>query len=231
MNITLSRIILIGVLVILMRPAFAATYTLNLIVDLQDESSFDDHFLQTIAIDLPYLQTGDIVETTINFANGERIQLEKTLDYVPEPWDPPDFPPPSEQDFFFQYKPEVGNNAGLGRATSSVELLGLTGEYLEANPKTGIVSDCTYCYNAFLQGSMTDSIFSFSGVKITSLIELRSTPSVESDFTSFRISLHSSGYDEYAYSVVPSIVPIPAAVWLFGSALAGLGWVGRKQKV
>ena len=26
-------------------------------------------------------------------------------------------------------------------------------------------------------------------------------------------------------------VPIPAAVWLFGSALAGLGWVRRKQTI
>jgi len=28
---------------------------------------------------------------------------------------------------------------------------------------------------------------------------------------------------------VSSVVPIPAAVWLFGSALAGLGWLRRKQ--
>jgi hypothetical protein len=28
-----------------------------------------------------------------------------------------------------------------------------------------------------------------------------------------------------------SAVPIPAAVWLFGSALAGLGWLRRKQAV
>ncbi|MCP3907923.1 MAG: VPLPA-CTERM sorting domain-containing protein [Gammaproteobacteria bacterium] len=26
-----------------------------------------------------------------------------------------------------------------------------------------------------------------------------------------------------------SAVPVPAAVWLFGSALAGLGWLRRKQ--
>ena len=26
-------------------------------------------------------------------------------------------------------------------------------------------------------------------------------------------------------------VPVPAAVWLFSSALAGLGWLGRKQSV
>jgi len=28
-----------------------------------------------------------------------------------------------------------------------------------------------------------------------------------------------------------TVVPIPAAVWLFGSALAGLGWFRRRQKV
>jgi len=27
----------------------------------------------------------------------------------------------------------------------------------------------------------------------------------------------------------PAVVPLPAAVWLFGSALAGLGWMRRKQ--
>ena len=29
--------------------------------------------------------------------------------------------------------------------------------------------------------------------------------------------------------IVVSTVPVPAAVWLFGSALAGLGWLKRKQ--
>jgi hypothetical protein len=28
-----------------------------------------------------------------------------------------------------------------------------------------------------------------------------------------------------------NVVPIPAAVWLFGSALAGLGWLRRKPAV
>jgi hypothetical protein len=28
-----------------------------------------------------------------------------------------------------------------------------------------------------------------------------------------------------------NVVPIPAAVWLFGSALAGLGWLKRKQTI
>ncbi len=37
----------------------------------------------------------------------------------------------------------------------------------------------------------------------------------------------SAGTDVYNFSVVP----IPAAAWLFGSALAGLGWLRRKQTV
>jgi hypothetical protein len=32
-------------------------------------------------------------------------------------------------------------------------------------------------------------------------------------------------------TVTTSTVPVPAAVWLFGSALAGLGWMRRKQTV
>jgi hypothetical protein len=35
------------------------------------------------------------------------------------------------------------------------------------------------------------------------------------------------GVDNFAATVVP----IPAAIWLFGSALAGLGWMRRKQTV
>ena len=31
------------------------------------------------------------------------------------------------------------------------------------------------------------------------------------------------------FLVRSSVVPIPAAVWLFGSALAAMGWVRRKQ--
>jgi hypothetical protein len=39
-------------------------------------------------------------------------------------------------------------------------------------------------------------------------------------------------YDNYALTTQAisfNVVPVPAAVWLFGSALAGLGWMRRKQ--
>jgi hypothetical protein len=38
----------------------------------------------------------------------------------------------------------------------------------------------------------------------------------------------SNSYDA-VLTVTTSTVPVPAAVWLFGSALAGLGWMKRKQ--
>jgi hypothetical protein len=44
------------------------------------------------------------------------------------------------------------------------------------------------------------------------------------DATDFNTGFEISGYD----NIVVTAVPIPAAVWLFGSALAGLGWLRRK---
>ncbi len=38
-------------------------------------------------------------------------------------------------------------------------------------------------------------------------------------------------YAHGTISASSAITPIPAAVWLFGSALAGLGWMSRKQTV
>ena len=38
-------------------------------------------------------------------------------------------------------------------------------------------------------------------------------------------------HDSGAVLVAVSQVPVPAAVWLFGSALAGLGWMRRKRTV
>jgi hypothetical protein len=35
--------------------------------------------------------------------------------------------------------------------------------------------------------------------------------------------------DDGALTGTVSAVPIPAAVWLFGSALAGLGWMRRRK--
>lgn len=40
----------------------------------------------------------------------------------------------------------------------------------------------------------------------------------------------SQNVSEYSLAVTTSAVPVPAAVWLFGSALAGMGIVGRRKE-
>jgi hypothetical protein len=47
---------------------------------------------------------------------------------------------------------------------------------------------------------------------------------VETAVTSTSVTTASTA----SYSLGASVVPVPAAVWLFGSALAGLGWLRRK---
>jgi hypothetical protein len=46
-----------------------------------------------------------------------------------------------------------------------------------------------------------------------------------------RVEFAASGLDSLAAldNLVVTAVPIPAAIWLFGSALAGLGWIRRAQ--
>lgn len=43
--------------------------------------------------------------------------------------------------------------------------------------------------------------------------------------------LDDSSSNSRTYAVFSTVVPLPAAVWLFGSALAGLGWLRQKQAV
>ena len=56
-----------------------------------------------------------------------------------------------------------------------------------------------------------------------------------SNLESVNFSAHVTGGDQFTSfspvidDIVVSVVPIPAAVWLFGSALAGLGWIRRKR--
>lgn len=52
----------------------------------------------------------------------------------------------------------------------------------------------------------------------------------ESSFTQFSDGIEGTAIGEWS-SIQQTAVPIPAAVWLFGSALAMLGWARRKSSV
>ncbi len=47
----------------------------------------------------------------------------------------------------------------------------------------------------------------------------------------FAISVSQGGWGVENVRMDVQVVPVPAAVWLFGSALAGLGWMRRRQVI
>ena len=53
-------------------------------------------------------------------------------------------------------------------------------------------------------------------------------PALRSDYIH---STTGSATGKGEWTVTPAPVPLPAAVWLFGSALAGLGFISRKKKI
>jgi hypothetical protein len=57
------------------------------------------------------------------------------------------------------------------------------------------------------------------------------TASQESDMLAglWYVNVHSNDFLGGEIRGQVNVVPIPAAVWLFGSALAGLGWMRRRQ--
>jgi hypothetical protein len=75
---------------------------------------------------------------------------------------------------------------------------------------------------------------SFSALGVSTLQTL-SFDSSWSSLESFRIEIDNTNggnaFASFIDNVVVEAVPVPAAAWLFGSALAGLGWLKRKQTV
>jgi hypothetical protein len=62
------------------------------------------------------------------------------------------------------------------------------------------------------------------------------TVNFDSSWTGITALKLSGSVTDYAYeqtggydNIVVSTVPVPSAIWLFGSALAGMGWMRRKQ--
>jgi hypothetical protein len=84
------------------------------------------------------------------------------------------------------------------------------------------ITDGNWVYDDFWEAWYTDTpppvttfLFDTGFVGITSVTWIQNDP----------------GPHQFDNIVATNIVPIPAAVWLFGSALAGLGWMRRRPTV
>jgi len=80
------------------------------------------------------------------------------------------------------------------------------------------------------EGSFEGTLFGGGAADLSAPIGTGDWLSLETFRVRNYCELTPCGYFEASLdNVTASVVPIPAAVWLFGSALAGLGWVRRKQ--
>ena len=214
-----SRLLLglysIVISIIFTTTAHATTITLNLNIDLDanDIRSGGGYYTPKISVNLPELSVGDIIDATWTFNDNKRLALTSTRDH---------------EIVMVAY----GNSSSfvpltVTATTSTYEFLGLEGEFLSSNPATSNTNfECsTACYASLMNKNLTNSYFSFTGVRIISEItELYDPVSPEPGqlFTTDEALL----VFDYADA---SIVPIPAAIWLFGSGLLGLiGIAGRR---
>jgi hypothetical protein len=81
-------------------------------------------------------------------------------------------------------------------------------------------------------GTLTETIALASWSGMQSVILSGAWTNLESvSFSTDVINYHccSASFDGVIDNIVVTAVPVPAAAWLFGSALAGLGWIRRKQ--
>ena len=205
--------------------ANAATYNINLVVDLVDQYPEDPyHFYQVVPTYLPQLQTGDVVYTNVSFAGGKRLHLEQTS--LPDEF----YPFGEQQRLSLYYSPTPGVATGTPAnitTDSTTELLGLDGQFEQTNPYNHI-GGCTYCaYAGIDYVDMTDSAFSFSGISITYVIDLYDPVGVNYEMTQFEIRFRDNSRNHEISTI--SSVPVPGAFWLFISSLIVLVGVKRKK--
>lgn len=95
--------------------------------------------------------------------------------------------------------------------TMTIDLLG--GQYLTEADSIGGIS------LTFANGLLTDFTY------------VQNPFDFNSNFTSFDDGNGSSVFGDWQSNASLTVVPVPAAAWLFGSALAMMGWVRRKSAV
>ena len=132
----------------------------------------------------------------------------------------------------FYYDQDSNSYTGISITTTAGEapFNGETFEYLMPSNQSSAAA-------LFLVSDLPGDLTGVPGMYFIlngSLIDPSGTYQIIEGFESFCADFYcndnaSELREIYSGTVTASAVPVPAAVWLFGSALAGLGWVRRKQ--
>jgi hypothetical protein len=108
-------------------------------------------------------------------------------------------------------------------------------QYYDAANPDYLLGHTTLTLITDVPGELHDLYFFFSGdlTNDGGVLDLVSGPYGTEEAVSFTDPDYPDGFYNQGLTGTGTIsaVPVPAAAWLFGSALAGLGWMRRKQTV
>jgi hypothetical protein len=187
---------------------------------------------------LPYAESGyELVE---NFDRCPYIQAPGTGLYE-------DCLTPSESTAFIgAIGPEPISGSGTANTNGSAVFGFATGDYgpelwVEFSRTDGeSFSLNSMDFGALDSGSGSFGVYGYSGEYLDGA-DVSTTLAFGSDWSAYSFGVEWKNLDYVLINyygdnlaidnISASVVPVPAAVWLFGSALAGLGWMRRKQTV
>jgi hypothetical protein len=193
----------------------AATYYTNVSLDLDNDGAFyertmngltfEDFWSNEISIDPVSVKNGDTWVVNVSFANGKSLQFsdgpygDERLNIFPS----------ADGGWNLHWSVQV-------HQTATLEFHGVNGDLNSAS-----FSDSNYgggTYGAVVIADMTSTMFSFTGFTMTSQI----ISGLSSSRTLSSLSINTN-------PTPTSIVPIPSALWLFGSGLIGLVGLARRK--
>lgn len=200
--------------------ATATTYTVDINYNLLTGtisppsvgSGFTEFESSNIAVSLPTLQVGDMINTTINFTRGLALSLTS----------------PGTQLFNVFFSPNNGANNEIVSTFTQLSLLKTAGDLLIPGAVSGS-SSCNTCVAASVSANFTDTSFSFRG--LSAVTTITSIPlSFGSDQMHFQVWALPGSIDITHGASDVSATPLPAALPLFASGLAAAGLVAWRKR-
>jgi|GEM_PF-6951138 len=208
--------------------AEAASFVNSFEIDISVMSITDDGFggqllsgtTQTAIPITPFTPSaGDVLTTTVDFANGDRLKVIDGPNIVDTTG------PTFFEGFAFLFRSSTGPESGTSSTTTSVTYFDLLDSAIDT---TGLSSGILGQGVGQSFGiDLTDSFISFTGLTITTTIDTLPVGNGPYDIFTFH------GGRAGGFEIIPGVsqaVPEPGALAVFGFGLAGLGWVRRRAR-